>query len=148
MLALPYSTSAFELTRLVDRASAPLELDGTSARLFVRQIIEVAGGHCQVESYSYRLQADESVESWLIRWEYYRAAPRPDYPYPLAHVHVNATFADGSSVDRLHIPTRRVPLELVIWHLIAECDVAPRLEDWRGLLTQSIEGFDARRTID
>lgn len=84
MLALPYSTSAFELTRLVERASAPFELDGTSARLFVRQLITVVDGHCQVESYSYRLQADESVESWLIRWEYYRAAPRPDYRYPLA----------------------------------------------------------------
>jgi hypothetical protein len=148
LLPLPYSANAFELTRLVERASAPLELDGTSAHLFVRQIIDVVDGHCQVESYSYRLQADESVESWLIRWEYYRAAPRADYPYPLAHVHVNAAFADGSTMGRLHIPTRRVPLELVIWHLIAEWDVAPRLDDWRGLLTQSIEGFDARRTID
>jgi hypothetical protein len=148
LLALPYSSTAFELTRLVDRASAPLELDGTTARLFVRQIIEVVDGHCQVESYSYRLQADESLESWLIRWEYYRAAPRPDYSYPLAHVHVNAVFPDGSTVGRLHIPTRRVPLELVTWHLIAEWGVAPRLDDWRALLTQSIEGFDARRTID
>jgi hypothetical protein len=148
LLALPYSTSAFELTRLVDRASAPLELDGTSARLFFRQIIEVVDGHCQVESYSYRLQADESVESWLIRWEYYRAAPRPGYPYPLAHVHVNAAFAGGSTAGRLHIPTRRVPLELVLWHLVAEWDVAPRLKDWRALLTHSVRGFDARRTID
>jgi hypothetical protein len=100
LIALPYSSSTFELTRLVDRASAPLELDGTSARLFVRQIIDVVDGHCQVESYSYRLQTDESVESWLIRWEYYRAAPRPDYPYPLAHAHVNAAFANGSTVGR------------------------------------------------
>jgi hypothetical protein len=69
---------------LVDRASAPLELEGTTTRLFLRQIIEVVDGHCQVESYSYRLQADESVESWLIRWEYYREPPRPDYSYPLA----------------------------------------------------------------
>lgn len=148
MLALPHSSTAFELTRLVDRASAPLELEGTMARLFLRQIIEVVDGHCQVESCSYRLPADESVESWLIRWEYYRAPPRSDYSYPLAHVHVNAAFADGSTVGRLHIPTRRVPLELVIWHLIAEWDIAPRLDDWRALLTQSIEGFDTRRTID
>jgi len=108
LLALPYSTGAFELIRLVDRASAPLDLDGTSARLFVRQIIDVVDGHCQVESFSYRLQAGESIESWLIRWEYYRAAPRPDYAYPLAHLHVNAAFADGSTVGRLHIPTRAV----------------------------------------
>ncbi|MGH2845607.1 MAG: hypothetical protein ACRDL0_06230 [Thermoleophilaceae bacterium] len=48
------------------------------------------------------------------RWEYYRAPPRADYPYPPAHVHVNAVFRDGSAAGRLHIPTRRVPLELVV----------------------------------
>ena len=82
MLALPYSTGAFELIRLVDRASAPLDLDGTSARLFVRQIIDVVDGHCQVESYSYRLQADESVESWLIRWSTTAQRRDPTTPTP------------------------------------------------------------------
>jgi hypothetical protein len=148
LIPLPYSTSAFELTRLVGEASAPLELDGTAARLFVRQIIEVIDGHCRTESYSYRLQADEAVGSWLVRWEYHRERPRHDYSYPLAHVHVNATFDDGIPAGRLHIPTRRVPLELVIWHLIAEWDVRPRLDEWQPLLGESIEGFDERRRAD
>lgn len=146
LIPLPYSTSAFELTRLVDQASAPLELAGTSARLFVRQIVEVVDDHCQTEFYSYRLQANVSVGSWLVRWEYYRAPPRADYPYPLAHVHVNTAFGDGSAAGRLHIPTRRIPLELVIWHLVAEWGVTPRTDDWRAILGESIEGFDERRT--
>lgn len=120
-----------------------------AARLYVRQIVEVVdGGHCQTESYSYRLQEDTSVESWLVRWEYYRFPPRADYRYPLAHVHVNASFRDNSAVGRLHIPTRRMPLELVIWHLIAEWDVAHGTEDWRSVLGESIAGFDERRRAD
>ncbi len=111
-------------------------------------MVEVVDGHCQTESYSYRLQADESRESWLVRWEYFRSPPRGDYPYPLGHLHVNAEFADGNAAGRLHLPTRRVPLELVMWHLIAEWGVVPKADDWRALLKESIEGFDERRKAD
>jgi hypothetical protein len=132
--------------RGVGRESAPLELFGGSYRLFVRQVIEVVDGHCQVESSTFRLQADESRESWLIRWEYLREPPHADYLYPGAHVHVNAQFWDGDPVGPLHIPTRRVPLELVVWHLIAEWGVQSKTEDWQQLLSESIAGFDERRT--
>jgi hypothetical protein len=42
----------------------------------------------------------------------------------------------------LHIPTRCIPLELVVWHLIAEWGVETRSDDWRALLVASAEGFD------
>lgn len=145
---MPDSDTGFELTRLVDRASAPLELLGVSAHLFVRQLVEVVDGHCQTESYSYRLQVDETRDSWLVRWEYYRAPPRADYPYPLAHVHVNATFPDSRAAGRFHIPTARVPLELVITHLITEWGARPRTDDWRTVLNESIAGFRDRRKVD
>jgi len=61
---------------------------------------------------------------------------------------VNATFEGGESAGRLHIPTRRVPLELVIWHLVAEGWVTPRIDGWRALLEEAIQGFDARRRGD
>jgi hypothetical protein len=146
LIPLPGDPDAFELTRLVEGSSAPLELHGTSARLFVRQIIVVVDGHCQTESYSYRLQADESLASWLIRWEYHREPPRPDYAYPAAHVHFHGTFSDGAHADRLHVPTRRVPLELIAWHLIAEWGVESKTDDWMPLLAESVAGFDERRT--
>jgi hypothetical protein len=123
-----------------------LELHGAGLRLFVRQTIVVVEGHCQTESYSYRLQAEESPQSWLVRWEYFRDHPRPDYPYPLAHLHVNGSFGTRGSASRLHLPTRRVPLELVLWHLIIEWEVSSKIEAWQPTLTESITGFDERRT--
>jgi len=145
LIQRPEDPNVFELTRLVEGSSAPLELHGTSNRLFIRQLFEVVNGHCQIESYSYRLQATDARESWLIRWEYYREPPRADYPYALAHVHFNGALADGRQAGRLHVPTRRVPLELVVWHLVAEWEVGTRETDWRAVLQESIAGFDERR---
>jgi hypothetical protein len=67
------------------------------------------------------------------------------YPYPLAHVHFNAALADGTAADRLHVPTRRVPLELIVWHLVAEWGVEPKGNNWKAVLQESIAGFDERR---
>jgi hypothetical protein len=90
----------------------------------------------------------------VLRWEYFRERPRLDYEYPLAHVHANAEFVEPHlSVARLdkppshlHIPTARLPLELVLWHLIAEWHVTPKTDDWRTVLVESLEGFEQRRT--
>jgi hypothetical protein len=146
LIALPYDEKAFEITRFIDGEGRPLELFGTSLRLFIRQTIVVVDGHCQTESHTYRVQRDDSAKSWLLRWEYLRDRPRPDYEYPLAHVHVNAAIEDGEAIGRLHIPTRRIPLELVIWHLVAEWGVEARTPDWCTVLEKSIAGFDERRT--
>jgi hypothetical protein len=132
----------FEVARVVDGANTSLELDGTTARLFVRILVVVQDDHCRTESYSYRLQADASPKSWLIRWDYVREPSESDYAYPRAHLHINATFADGEPVGRLHIPTRRVSLELVIRHLITDWGVKPRAEDWEAILDESVAGFD------
>lgn len=147
LLPLPYDEAAFEVRRLVEAEATPLELHGSDLRLFVRQTIVVDGeGHCQTESYSYRLQRDPGRESWILRWEYFRDPPRPDYPYPLGHLHANAELAAGEPIGRLHLPTRRVPLELVLWHLLAEWRIDSRSPDWQRRLADSISGFDERRT--
>lgn len=73
--------------------------------------------------------------------------------FVLAHVHTNATFTDpGPAATRLrkpashlHIPTGRVPLEFVLWHLVAEWGVTPKTDAWRELLVDSLEGFERRR---
>jgi hypothetical protein len=75
-------TNAFQLARLVDGEQAPLELHGSTVRLFVRKVIVVEDGRCGTEFYGYRLQTGESERSWLIRWEYTREAPTPNYPFP------------------------------------------------------------------
>jgi hypothetical protein len=132
----------FELARVVNEDKAPLELDGVPLCLFVKHVVAIEDGRCRTDSYSYRLQPVGSRKSWLIRWEYMRDPPRGDYAYPPAHVHVNATFADGTPAGRLHVPTAPVSLELVLRHLITDWNVNPRAEDWEDILGQSAAGFD------
>jgi hypothetical protein len=120
---------------------ASLELDGTTVRLFVRLVVVVVDGRCRTESYVYRLQTDESPKSWLIRWEYRRDPPVTNYPYPLAHVHVNGMFPDGKPIGHEHIPAPRMPLELVVRYLISDRGVKPRTDDWEAILEESAHGF-------
>lgn len=131
----------FEIARVVDGDDVSLELDGTAARLFVRLVVVVDDDRCRTESATFSLQADASRKSWLIRWDYVCDPSESEHAYPRAHVHVNATFADGAPVGRLHVPTRRVPLELVIRHLITDWNVKPRSEDWEAILEESVAGF-------
>lgn len=129
------------MTRVIDGDDVPLELDGTTARLVVQQVV-VEDDQCRTESYSYRLQADVSRKSWLIRWEYRRDPPRANYPYPRGHVHFNGTLFDGTPADHLHVPAPKMPLELIIRHLTTDWGVKPRSEDWEAILGESAVSFD------
>jgi hypothetical protein len=53
-------------------------------------------------------------------------------------------------LERVHIPTKRVPIELVLWHLMTEgvWGVSSKTSDWRSILEESLEGFYERRTAD
>ncbi len=114
----------------------------------IRVVDDTDGGkHCQTLSYRYRLQADDSSRSTLIRWEYDRDPPRADYAHPPAHVHFHGEL-EGEDSQGLHVPTGRVPLEYVAWHLIAEWGVTPLTEGWRAILEASIRGFQDRRTAN
>lgn len=155
LLPIPGGETRYNLACFQNRERVPLALHGVGERLFVQQAIEVVGNHCQTVSYAYRFQSGEEMASWLLRWEYYRERPRAEYAYPLAHVHVNADFRDlGPAAfhlhkppSHLHIPTARVPLELVLWHLIAEWGVMPKTDGWRQVLDDSLKGFEERRTV-
>lgn len=133
---------AFELARVVNEDDVPLDLDGTALRLFVKQVVVVEDGRCKTESYSYRLQTDVSRGSWLMRWEYVRDSPPANYAYPRAHVHINGKFPNEASIGGLHIPTRRMPLELIVRHLITDWGVKPRTDDWEAILDHSADAFD------
>jgi hypothetical protein len=109
--------------------------------------VGVVGARCLTVAYTYRYQAEERPESWLFRWEFLRRRPRPDYAYPLAHFHVNGSLVDGRGIAHVHFPTRRVPLELVLWDLIVEWGVKPLDPAWEQILTESISGFDDRQTV-
>lgn len=113
---------------------------------FYQDVEVTADGHCKTRSYIYRLQAEFERNSWLVRWEFSRGKPKPDFPYVHSHLHVNAKIAGDIDLGPLHIPTDRVPLELVLWHLITEWGVKPLSEDWQQILVDSVQGFYKRRT--
>jgi len=137
LLTIPGQETHYNLACVENGERVAFALHGVSERLFIRQAIEIVGDHCQTVSYAYRYQSGEERKSWLLRWEYFRERPRPDYEYPLAHVHANAEFVDPDPAaahlpkppSHLHIPTARVPLELVLWHVIAEWGVTPKTDD-------------------
>jgi hypothetical protein len=137
----------FELVSVQGQRPAPLSLRGTRLKLGVAQSLDVRDG-CRTMSYSYRLQQSDEDDSWLVRWEYAREPPDPEYRYPLAHAHVNATLRDiaaerhlAKTLAHLHLPTERVPLETVVRHAIEERGVDARERDWRERLAASSAGW-------
>ena len=70
----------------------------------------------------------------VFEFHYQREAPAG---YPRCHLHVHAAprhYPGQKPFARLHLPTRRITLEQVVWHLIQEHGVQPRRPDWRHVL--------------
>ena len=152
-MPVPGQAEHFTLACVSDRRVVSLALHGSWLRLLVAHTVEVDRRKCHTVSYTYRLMSGEAKDAWLLRWEYFRHPPRPDYAYPLAHVHANATFTDPAAAPllrkpaaHLHVPTARVALELVLWHLIAEWGIQPKTADWRRVLGDSLAGYHQRQT--
>jgi hypothetical protein len=151
VLVDPSSERRFVIARLVNRRIAPLDLNGSRAKLLLQQNVEVVeddAPHVNTLTYMYRYQLHDDPKSWLFRWEYFRKRPKDDYPYPLAHFHVNAATGEFPDLQHKHFATRRVPLELVLWTLLAEWNVRPLENGWEPTLQESIDGFDERRTAN
>ena len=95
---------------------------------------------------SYTYQAGDGLDNPrpVFTYQYDRNAP---FPYPRCHLHVFAApdaYAQDRPFSRLHLPTRRITLEQIVWHLIQEHGVQPRRDDWRQVLWRHEEWF---RTI-
>src|SRR6202050_297735 len=141
LIDLPGDPNTFELTRLVDGASAPLEFDGTTARLFVQQVIVVEDGACVTDSYRYLLQEDASIESWRLRWDYCRNPPPAERARPRGYVRVNGIWINGESASTIErVVTGETPLEMGVWYLINTRGAKPRSEDWKAIFEESLEG--------
>ena len=100
---------------------------------------------------AYRHQAGPDLDDPkpLFVYEYDRYAPPP---YPRCHLHVFAAPKDYElkrSFPRLHLPTRRITLEQIVWHLIQEHGVQPRRDDWQQVLWRHEQWFrDRQRDSD
>jgi len=88
----------------------------------------------------------DSEDPWLFRYEYNRETT--DH-YAPGHVHIRGSFADfeglgpKSTLERIHFPTGRVPLESII-RLLADnfqVDTNEPEQVWRPLLHQTEQAF-------
>lgn len=130
------------ITRIVNGVAAPLELNRSKLLLDVRQRIEIGDGRPEWLAYSYRMQRGMEKNDWLVRWENHLS--RPGSPYPRFHMHVNAEV-EGFDLPKLHLATYRLPLESIIWTLIADFGVSPLDNAWQQILEESIAGYEERQ---
>jgi hypothetical protein len=127
------------------RGSVPLQLvDRTWLLVQQRLGVREKAGEWWLTTleHAYRWQATPDDKSWLIGWHYMREAP----DYPRSHIHVNC--APGSypagrkHFGKLHLPTRRLPLEDVLAFLINECGVPHISPNWRNILDEAARIFE------
>lgn len=96
--------------------------------------------------YVYQRAVEENEASWIFRYEYERE-PAEGYPYPLAHLHVNAspdTYDAAKAFSDLHLPVgaRGITIEQLVRHLIAEHGLAPISPGWESTLEGAQKFFD------
>lgn len=85
---------------------------------------------------TYTYQASDDLDEPIPVFSY-QCDRTASSPYPRCHLHVHAApagYALGKPFPRLHLPTRRISLEQVVWHLIQEHGVKPRRDDWHEVL--------------
>ena len=85
-------------------------------------------------TFTYQAGADLDDPSPVFEYHYERISRSG---YPRCHLHVHATpdgYTGSKPFPRLHLPTRRITLEQVVWHLIQEHGVQPRRPDWHEVL--------------
>jgi hypothetical protein len=144
--------SSFIIERYQAGEYRPLELT-PQGFLHFSQFVTRVDTHIQVEWYSYihSMSPDRDDEdAWICRYEYKREASNPRVPR--GHLHINVKAPKGwhlkRPLKRTHFPTMRMSVEHLIWHLIEECGVTPKIPRKQVLkeLASSYSGFTERRT--
>ena len=85
-------------------------------------------------TFTYQAGSDRDDPRPVFEYHYQRDSP-PGYPRSHLHIHAAPRHYTGERpFPRLHLPTRRITLEQVVWHLIHEHGVQPRRPDWHQIL--------------
>lgn len=136
-----------------DKLPAPLPLVN-GCHLYLYQLLGLRRKECYLATleYRYTYQRTPDDDSWIFRYEYVRD---PAFPYAAEHIHVNATpssYPGPAPFPDLHLPTgRRITIERLVRHLIAEHGLKPISEGWEQTLAVGEEHFrdiQRRRIID
>lgn len=105
-------------------------------------------------SYSYQYSTTSPEDpNWVLRYEYEVELIDPKVRYPAGHLHVNAEPTEYArwetvkSFPSLHLPTCRLSLEEIVWHLVNEHSPNAgdaEKEEWFALLNESKSGYEER----
>lgn len=129
----------------VDSGLARLSVEGGDD-LYLSLLVGVDAS-CSVREYRYYLYARDDRDSLLLRWEFDREKVKPNYKYVRAHVHFHGTFEHSDKpAEELHIPTSRVSIEELAWHLITDWNVKTIHGGWQAALVESSEKFAKERS--
>jgi hypothetical protein len=128
-----------------DKLPAPLPLvNGNYLYLYQLLGLRRKERYLATLEYRYTYQRTRDDDSWIFRYEYVREPPEP-YPYSLAHVHVNAvpaTYGGAQPFPGLHLPLgRRITIERLVRHLIAEHGVVPISPNWETTIAEGEAHF-------
>lgn len=103
-------------------------------------------------SYQYSTTSPEDP-SWALRYEYEVEPLDPGSRYPAGHLHVNAEPGGYARVETvkdfpaLHLPTRRLSVEEILWHLINEHSPGTSdgdKDEWFDFLNESKVSYEER----
>ncbi len=107
-------------------------------------------------SYQYSTTSPDDPD-WVFRYEYEVEPLDPKARYPAGHLHVNATPGNYARIETvkdfpsLHLPTRRLSFEEIVWHLANEHTPgvsSPDKEGWFEFLNRSKAGYEARKVAE
>ena len=106
--------------------------------LNVQIALRVARNPARLETlastFTYQAGSDLDDPRPVFEYHYQRDSA---HKYPRCHLHIHAEpghYPDAKPFPRLHLPTRRITLEQIVWHLIHEHHVQPRRPDWHHVL--------------
>ncbi len=149
--ALDKRTKLYALGGRERVSSSPLRLNDDSGFLRLTMQLRIDHGphkylKVATSCIQYQRLEEDSDKSWVFRYDYFRE--KPDYKYPLAHLHINGNpccscLPDGKELRRVHFPSGRVSIESVIRLLVDHFDVPCNKDEhvWRPLLEKTERRF-------
>jgi hypothetical protein len=92
------------------------------------------------QEYIYNISDREDTRDYMFAWHWH-----PNQ-WPECHMHVNAELSNGMKLDRKHIPTTRISLEVALRFLVTDCGVVPAKPDWQKTLDHTQRLHEQYRT--
>lgn len=119
-----------------------------SLELYHRYVIRAADGDSDrwtASTVEYVYELGDHSGDLIAAWHWHPTTKGSDDEAHWPHIHAYGTRGT-LALHKLHLPTGRVSLEVVVRFLIMDLDVIPRRNDWSAILDRHEERFRQMRT--